>query len=61
MLGITAHSSASEEDVLAVKKIFSSLGKCEVVPEYLIPSISGLAGSGIAYVSIAADYATKLL
>ena len=43
-------SSVAEEDGLIAKQCFSSVGYCEEVPEVLIDSVTGLSGSGPAYV-----------
>ncbi|XP_043193566.1 pyrroline-5-carboxylate reductase 2-like isoform X2 [Amphibalanus amphitrite] len=43
-------SSATEEDGLIAKRCFSSVGFCEEVPEVLIDAVTGLSGSGPAYI-----------
>jgi pyrroline-5-carboxylate reductase len=48
-------SEASEEDAEAVIQIFSSVGSCEEVKEDLMDAITGLSGSGPAYVYLAIE------
>lgn len=47
---ITPNELVTEQDLQAVKEIFSSLGKAEVVSEELIHAVVGVAGSSPAYV-----------
>lgn len=47
---ITPNKLVTEEDLILVKEIFSSLGKAEVVTEDLIHAVVGVAGSAPAYV-----------
>lgn len=44
-------SSATKDDALLTKKLFEAVGICEQVPEYLLDAVTGLSGSGPAYVS----------
>lgn len=41
---------AGDKDAKIAEKLFSSVGVCEEVPEYLIDPVTALAGSGPAYV-----------
>ncbi|XP_066583993.1 uncharacterized protein P5cr-2 [Prorops nasuta] len=43
-------SNAKDEDAAIAKKLFSSVGYCEEVPENMIDPVTALAGSGPAYV-----------
>ncbi|XP_026686724.1 pyrroline-5-carboxylate reductase 1, mitochondrial-like isoform X2 [Diaphorina citri] len=43
-------SSASDQDAQTVINLFKSVGTCEEVPEYLLDGITGLSGSGPAYI-----------
>ncbi|WP_048056125.1 pyrroline-5-carboxylate reductase [Pyrococcus sp. ST04] len=50
----TAYSAEdlNEEDIKTVEKIFSSFGKCLKIDEEYMDAITGLSGSGPAYVSV---------
>lgn len=52
--GMTAICSdgASQEDVAMTERIFSAVGKVAVVREELIDAVTGLSGSGPAYIAI---------
>lgn len=41
---------AGDKEAEIAEKLFSSVGLCEEVPENLIDPVTGLAGSGPAYV-----------
>eukprot|EP00056_Hartaetosiga_gracilis_P006978 m.102751 g.102751 ORF g.102751 m.102751 type:complete len:314 (-) comp12600_c0_seq6:402-1343(-) len=47
---ITGNKFATEEDVKVVDHIMSALGTCVQVEEHLVDAVSGLSGSGPAYV-----------
>jgi pyrroline-5-carboxylate reductase len=44
-------TNATKEDSNTVRKLFTSVGICEEVPESLIDAVTALSGSGPAYVS----------
>ena len=44
-------SSATAQDCELVKRLFSSIGYCVQVPERQLDAVTGLSGSGPAYVS----------
>lgn len=48
-------TSTLEEDGNTIKKLFCSVGICEEVPEVLIDAVTGLSGSGPAYMYIAIE------
>lgn len=48
---VSPGTSVKEGDVDLVAEIFSSVGICEVGREELLDAITGLSGSGPAYVS----------
>jgi pyrroline-5-carboxylate reductase len=41
---------ANEDHILAVRQLFEAVGKVEIVPEDLMDAVTGLSGSGPAYV-----------
>ncbi|MDX1531401.1 MAG: pyrroline-5-carboxylate reductase, partial [Rhodothermales bacterium] len=41
---------ASESDLRVAREVFESVGTVEVVPEYLMDAVTGLSGSGPAYI-----------
>ena len=47
---ICAGSRASEEHMALVREMFEAVGSVEIVPEYLMDAVTGLSGSGPAYV-----------
>jgi pyrroline-5-carboxylate reductase len=44
-------SSVTRDDAEIANQLFSSVGTCEEVSEYLLDPITALSGSGPAYVS----------
>ena len=44
------NKNVSDEELNLVKDIFTSFGKAEIVPEYLVDSVIGVSGSAPAYV-----------
>lgn len=47
---IAPGTHASSEQVALVQQMFEAVGKVEVVPEYLLDAVTGLSGSGPAYI-----------
>ena len=47
---IAAGGSATKEHISVVRHMFEAVGKVEQVPEYLMDAVTGLSGSGPAYV-----------
>lgn len=47
---IAAGTHASEDDVALVKRVFDSVGVTVVLDEYLLDAVTGLSGSGPAYI-----------
>ena len=47
---IAAGTHAAEEDVALVKRVFDSVGVTVVLDEYLLDAVTGLSGSGPAYI-----------
>lgn len=47
---IAAGQFATMEHLSAVRQMFEAVGKVEIVPEYLMDAVTGLSGSGPAYV-----------
>lgn len=50
MSSITPNKQVSEDESALIVEIFSSFGRAEIVPEYLIHSVVGVSGSAPAYV-----------
>ena len=50
MTAVCPAQNLTEEDRQLVLKIFNSIGKAELLPEYLFDAYTGVAGSGPAYV-----------
>jgi pyrroline-5-carboxylate reductase len=48
-------TNAHPEDGALVKKLFSSVGSCEKIPETAIDAVTGLSGSGPAYCFLALE------
>jgi pyrroline-5-carboxylate reductase len=48
--GLCAGSHAMPEDLEVARVLFDALGKTVVVPEYLMDTVTGLSGSGPAYI-----------
>lgn len=53
--GLAAGSGASEHDVVYVEKLMTSVGLCVRVPDSLMHAVTGLSGSGPAYVYLMID------
>ncbi|MEC7524623.1 MAG: pyrroline-5-carboxylate reductase [Myxococcota bacterium] len=47
---IAAGTHAAEDDVALVKRVFDSVGVTVVLDEYLLDAVTGLSGSGPAYI-----------
>ncbi len=50
MSALCCNGNVTDEEQGQIKEIFSSLGKCEIVPESLIDAVISVSGSGPAYV-----------
>ncbi|QIQ21872.1 pyrroline-5-carboxylate reductase [Zophobihabitans entericus] len=50
MSSITPNDKVTDSELKVISTIFDSLGRSEVVPEYLIHSVVGVSGSAPAYV-----------
>ena len=48
--GICAGSFASQQDLTNARAVFEAVGTVEIVPEYLMDAVTGLSGSGPAYI-----------
>lgn len=48
--GLSAGGSATSDDVALVQRLLSSVGLAQVVPEPLLDAVTGLSGSGPAYI-----------
>jgi len=46
---------ASREDLMMAKTIFDSVGKSVIIEEYLLDAVTGLSGSGPAYIFLIID------
>lgn len=44
--------NATDEDLRVAQEIFSNMGKTVVIPEYLMDAVTGMSGSGPAYVAL---------
>jgi pyrroline-5-carboxylate reductase len=53
--GVAAGSTATESDLALVQQIFSAIGRSVVVEEKLMDAVTGLSGSGPAYVFMIID------
>lgn len=47
---ISPGSAASKEDLSIVSEIFNSIGRTVILPEHLMDAVTGLSGSGPAYI-----------
>jgi pyrroline-5-carboxylate reductase len=52
---ISAGKHAQKEDLMMAKAIFDSVGKSLFVDEYLLDAVTGLSGSGPAYIFLIVD------
>lgn len=50
--GLCAGTWATPEDLEVARLLFDALGKTVVVPEYLMDAVTGLSGSGPAYIFV---------
>ena len=50
--GLCAGTWAVPEDLEVTRRLFDALGKTVVVPEYLMDAVTGLSGSGPAYIFV---------
>jgi pyrroline-5-carboxylate reductase len=50
--GFAAGPSATKDDVILVEKLFTAVGKAFALPEPLLDAVTGLSGSGPAYVYV---------
>lgn len=48
--GISAGSHATDEDIATIGRLLETVGIVEAVPEHLLDAVTGLSGSGPAYV-----------
>ncbi len=47
---ISPGSAASKDDLAIASRIFNAIGKSVILPEYLMDAVTGLSGSGPAYI-----------
>jgi pyrroline-5-carboxylate reductase len=52
---ISAGQWATEESILVVRELFTAIGSCVVVDESLLSAVTGLSGSGPAYIYYIAE------
>lgn len=52
---ISGGKHASKEDLMMAKTIFDSVGKSILIEEYLLDAVTGLSGSGPAYIFLIID------
>lgn len=50
MTGVCANDLVTEEELQLVLTLLKSFGRAEVVPEYLMDTVTGVSGSSPAYV-----------
>ena len=50
MAGIASNDNVSDDELNDVKTLFEAFGEAEIVPEKLMDAVTGLSGSGPAYV-----------
>jgi pyrroline-5-carboxylate reductase len=55
MTAIAAGARVDESDLAVATQIFQAIGEVETVPESLMDAVTGLSGSGPAYVAIAIE------
>jgi pyrroline-5-carboxylate reductase len=55
MSAIAAGKHADKEDLMVAKAIFDSVGKSLFIDEYLLDAVTGLSGSGPAYIFLIVD------
>ena len=53
--GLAAGSEASAEDVALATALLKSVGACEVVDESMLDAVTGVSGSGPAYIMLAIE------
>ena len=50
--GIAKGTHAGNEDLAVAKLLFEAVGRCVIVPEKLLDAVTGLSGSGPAYIML---------
>lgn len=50
--GFAAGPSATKDDAALVEKLFNAVGKAFALPEHLLDAVTGLSGSGPAYIYV---------